>query len=277
MKKIYLFIITALFLYVITAACKKDKNDTDGDPVASFPKIDSVIDYQYNYIGDIAIYKYDSKGRVVRILYKDGSSDSLIYSDTQVLWKYYWPGGSLDAIDTYMLNSKGLATMVIFDSGKKERSSAVNLPKRMNFNSNTSSLSQLLREYDANGYMVKETYYIFTSSADTATYWYTIKNGNINGINGISTNQSNPYSITETFSYYTDKQNTIGDQNSGIAFLGKQNNNLVKTLLYNLNNYSPPDTLQYWYKFDSKNRVIMSYSSLTLGSYVDSTRYTYKN
>jgi hypothetical protein len=91
------------------------------------------------------------------------------------------------------------------------------------------------------------------------------------------TNPEYYQTVTETISYYTDKQNTIGDENNGIAFLGKQNNNLYKTIIYNEGSYYPPDSAHYWYKFDSRNRVIMRYLSSTLALYVDSTRYTYKD
>jgi len=277
MKKLFMFIITALFLCVLAAACKKDKNDTDGTPIETYAKLDSVIDYSTGYISDITIYKYDSKGRVERILYKDGSFDSLISSSVQVLWKPYWPNGSLDYVDVFVLDSRGLAITVNPYSKALNKSAVIHMRERLDFKHKKSGPAESLREYDANKYLTKETECNYYYEGDTLKYLYTITNGNVSNMYMTLTDQYNPYVITETFFYYTDKKNTIGDQNRGITFLGKQNNNLLKTLIYDEGSYYTPDTIQYNYKFDAKNRVVMLYVHLESGNYIDSTRYTYKD
>ena len=65
--------------------------------------------------------------------------------------------------------------------------------------------------------------------------------------------------------YYLDKINTIGNDNRGMPFMGKDSKNLVKTVKYTgttVNTVSKrkrsTSDYSYTYEFDSKNRVIKS-------------------
>ena len=70
---------------------------------------------------------------------------------------------------------------------------------------------------------------------------------------------------TTTYEYYLDKINTIGNDNRGMPFMGKDSKNLVKTVKYTgttVNTVSKrkrsTSDYSYTYEFDSKNRVIKS-------------------
>jgi hypothetical protein len=98
--------------------------------------------------------------------------------------------------------------------------------------------------YNENGYMVHQFY-------DTNNEWtITILNGN----------RSRAIRIVSGYLSYSDysynqKNNTIGNENNGMGFEGKQNINLTsKEIYYKLCYF--PDTIYHSYDFDIKDRVV---------------------
>jgi hypothetical protein len=109
--------------------------------------------------------------------------------------------------------------------------------------------------------------YDFGSGQETVTY--TISNGNKVGSSDAIIGQT----MTSTSQFYTDKNNTVGFQNLGITFLGKQDLNLIQSTTDSFS--GSPVTHTYTYQYDSGNRVINS-TITTPGFSATSTSYTYK-
>lgn len=143
---------------------------------------------------------------------------------------------SQDSKDTmlYKLNSKGLAISVT---------------------------DYLYYEYDENGYLIH--WYIDVTNA-----------GFISILNGNMSSGKRIYSDDTTFYIYefSQKNNTIGNENKGMSFLGKQNINLTSKQI-SLKNSEPPDTVYYSYEFDIKGRVVKQIENQAGKTHI--TMYTY--
>ena len=102
----------------------------------------------------------------------------------------------------------------------------------------------IYNEYDENGYLIH--WYIDDKNAS----FISILNGNMSSVKRI-------YSADTTFSTYeySQKNNTIGYENMGMSFLGKQNINLTSKQIYHKNS-DLPDTAYFSYEFDNKDRVV---------------------
>ncbi len=272
MKKLYTIIIIALFLCSTIAGCKKS---TNAAPPDSIPQILSETYYYSGGQGEVVLYQYDGNGRNIKQTDSNsGAFDTLVYSNSTVLRKSYSSAGTLQQTDTYILNSKGLAISYTYGSTKQNKACIgripyiYHMPGLMSFPQETSYTDTY--EYDANGYMVKQTWY---SSGDTTIMSFQYTNGNRSSY----TYSSSSNSETVKVAYLLNKQNTIGQYNSGIFFLGKQDRNLPGTISvqYYYQGTCYYDTVQCSYQYDNKNRVIKQFN--LSGSYSDSTSYTYKN
>ncbi len=94
------------------------------------------------------------------------------------------------------------------------------------------------REYDSDGRAVSEMEY-------TQNISYAYDGDNLSERH--STSMS--FSSVIQYTYYTDKENTIGNQNMGQPYLGKQNKNLVQTI------NGVASMFQYTYDFYSNGNV----------------------
>jgi len=165
-----------------------------------------------NYSSIINTYEYDSKWRLIKV-----GNVTYEYTNSSVIEKTYSNG--VYFTNTYTLNSKGLATKLT---------------------SYTGSVSNF--EYNADGYLIKS---VSTYNGNTSITTNTISNGNIVS----STVQAFSQTNTISYGYYTEYINSIGAESMGMAFLGKQNKNLQKSLT--ISGY----TTTYTYTMDAKNRV----------------------
>lgn len=127
-----------------------------------------------------------------------------------------------------VLNSNGLVTTGIIRSLKTGEQGTINC------------------KYDENGFLVYKK-----ESSNSGNTWevhaYTIQDGNIVKE---EISYSSGYISKRTYSYYMDKLNTIGPENMGVTFYGKQSKNLIKS------ERRDGETMSYIYEFDSKNRVV---------------------
>ena len=119
----------------------------------------------------------------------------------------------------------------------------------------TPSIGHYIWEYDSEGYLLSQSESWPSLGTQHDIYSYTCWNndkiasdevdvyGNKTG-GGITTNE-----------FYVEKLNTVGNENIGIAYFGKQNNCLIKTSYVTFQGNI--DTLAYYtYEFDSIGRVI---------------------
>ncbi|MBL7933438.1 MAG: hypothetical protein JNL60_16145 [Bacteroidia bacterium] len=223
----YSRIILGVFLIsVLFFACKKKNKETEAEiPVTTTGTVSQPVIYKVK-TEEIAIpgltityeYKYDSQGRVVRINRSTGIYETFEWSPGKCI-KTEFSTSYPDPreIVEFTLDSLGLCFSAARDS------------------------VFTYYKYDADGY---KTWEIISGPNFESSY--EILNGNV-----ITTNSDVGNSTTE---YFLDKNNTIGNLNKGMSFLGKQNKNLRKTITHIV---SGPDWLtNFVYEFDSKNRVV---------------------
>lgn len=221
---ILLALVAILFSF---SACKDDANV---EPLLSNPSmlIKSAIRYQDGKVTSTTTFEYDNVGRVTKITTNPNFYEKYNYvSDTMILVQSYNNEYNYST-DTLLLDSRGL---VVADNHKRTF------------------------EYNTEGYLVKST----TMSDPVTLSNYEVWDGNILG------STEHQYYLTDTteiqfvytHEYLTTASNTIGIENAGKPFYGKQNKNLVsKTHLKRI--YSDSDLeydFTYSYQFDRYHRV----------------------
>lgn len=224
-----LHIFQVFFLLVFLLACSKSQHEIDfpcltySEPVY---RIKEIVETKGTELLK-STYYYDSLNRLQR------RCDSGAYYQT-VIWKY-----TLDKVLLLRQDS----TIIYF----------------LNIDSNeyaiTPSTGHYLWEYNSEGYLVKQTESWTELGTQIRNYEYGCWN-NVKISSGGYDTQGNPIGggIT-TNEFYNDKINTIGNENIGIKYWGKQNNCLTKCITSTYKERI--DTLAlHSYEFDSLNRVI---------------------
>jgi hypothetical protein len=228
MKKL---ILSATVLAMVFVGCKKEdtnKTNTTSNSVASTPKI--LKEYEYNILNDSIIL------------------------DSSII--------------TYSYDNKGrLATKKEDNYTESYTYVSANLinVSRLYYKNDVSIDSW---EYsiilDSKGLAIKH----YVSEKDTLFLYFTPEGflkGNKNG-NVLEVLDGNVLKEgTTTYEYYLDKINTIGNDNRGMSFMGKDSKNLVKTVKYTGTTVNTVNEMKrstsdysYTYEFDSKNRVVKS-------------------
>lgn len=217
-----------LSLFITFSACKDNDDDPDNNTI---PKIKTMAFYVESKLSLLSTYTYDTEGR---ILSENREGDSF-----EVLIQYAWLPGKVivkyDAPDweeniqndTLLLNEKGLQV-------------------------SESSLYPV--EYDAQGYLIKRTVFY-----NKVPYLHTfqIENGNTVRWN-ISTGKDFEIISTEYVNeFLPNSVNTIGNENMGISFYGKQDKNLMAKSTYISHEASGinPITVHHIYESDARGRV----------------------
>jgi len=124
-------------------------------------------------------------------------------------------------------------------------------------------------EYDSDGFL------IHSSLIDCSDHNYEIADCNtfktsVVGHEEVDSLDSQPIIYTITYQFFETTANTIGFENRGMSWMGKQNKNLAAAgiMIYNHSSLEPRELI-YTYQYDSKKRVIKQ----THGS--SFTTYTY--
>jgi len=172
------------------------------------------------------------------------TSDSLVhnyeYYPEMVVEKVFYANNIKYGRTVYYLNSAGMATSET-DIGYSQNGD--------------SSVAQSVTYKYIDGYMTEKKTYLH---GDTATWiamnWQYLSGNNSSMSLGLSLWGSG--NVTETYDFYTNSVNTIGNSNSGKLFLGKSSKNLIKS---SLTNNLPPKSGTYTYNFDLMNRVIQQF------------------
>jgi len=166
-------------------------------------------------------YIYDSQGRV--------SSISTVYLPAGVTTLTTFTYNNNQIIETressiyiYTLNSSGYVTLR-FDSAY-----------------GASYSSTVAYTYDASGHRLSAALANSTSGVYFTRYY------GWDGDNMTTSTENGSY----TYTYLTDKANTIGNANVGMSFYGKDSKNLINTSV------NSGSTTTYFYDYDSQNRVI---------------------
>lgn len=233
---------TSIFALIFMAgilclgSCKKD--DSNSNNTSGVAKIHSTNYYTNGVLYHTSTLEYNSSGKAVKLTSTDGSFVTLTYGTNSVVVTYYDSVGATPDVTTYTLNNNGLA---ISETGTFKKGSGKSILSR-HFKLSSKGTYVVTYAYDNNNYKIQE---IFTESGNSDTTSYTISNGNT-----ISTITS---WYTSTNQFLTDKTNTIGFENMGISFWGKQDKNLISS---NTTDYGTgPQTDTYTYEYDSNGRV----------------------
>lgn len=118
----------------------------------------------------------------------------------------------------------------------------------------TPSMGHYLWEYDSVGYLLSQTESWPTLGTKHDSYTYTCWNNDKITSDGVDVYGNKIGGGITTNEFYADKLNTVGNENIGISYFGKQNNCLIKTSYVTFQGNI--DTLAYYtYEFDSTGRV----------------------
>jgi len=224
-------LISILLLSGICLSCNKNNDSENSCLPYSKPvfRIKEILTDENNKLFK-SEYKYDS---LYRIVHRKDSGEYIF----EVHWKYEIDKVYLSEYDSFVfqthdLDSKGYAVRTITQY----------------------TLVNNTREYDPSGYLLKET----SSSPQTGTivkdYFYDCRNNVSISESHAVYGSPTPTGVVKINEYYTGQLNTIGNENMGIAYYGKQNNCLLKIAI--IQNQTEIDTTGvYSYEFDSVKRV----------------------
>jgi len=259
MKKSNYFIpITIMIVIIFMSSCKKD--NTNGKPYNPFAKIQTITTNYNGFPESIETFQYDYLGRVVKDMMNDSSYITYEYSNSMITEKQFSNNNTLTALIALSLNSNGYVTSGTINLyGNKKKSGTNRIKLGTNLISTCSG--SFNATYDNNGYLIYVGW-IEEDSTKTIFYKGTSKYTIFNE-NTISLTTSDIYttdSLIQTEQYtFKDTSNTIGLENQGIFFLGKQNKNLTSTYTFITNdvtnNYTSTNNYTDTYEYDSKGRV----------------------
>ena len=200
--------------------------------------------------GDFYGLTYDSLGRILT---------SHNFGDAY--WEYRYTGnlvikelinhGKVDSpIDTFKLDDRGLAV-------------------QENYNDNGwPNVNEF--SYDKDGFLIQTRFLLDGNCIGTAKW--IISDGN--QIKSSYIDDNNTIRSTVYYSYYMDKLNTLGNENDGIAYRGRDSKNLIKERV-EIYNGGDTSVLLYQYQFDDKERVVQKVVHQKNGELKDSLTYIY--
>jgi len=239
---------SVIFISTIILGCNKDKPSGPDKEVSSFRKVISVT----NNYGNNTTYLYESDGNLSKQIENKGIGFGNTYSNTSTF--------------TY---SKDTIKVVIVNSGNVDSNTPGNTTVQLRiinaqgyitktaFIENGALNHIYYYEYDNDGYCTKMTY-----GSEISTYIYS--GGNL--ISSIYTVGTDVYKYT--YEYY-DKENSLSQDHFGMKFWGKDNRNLLKTVIYN----TKFAVLKYYYEFDQYAYVSKRIASGDISSW---ETYIYK-
>lgn len=215
-----------LAIMLVGTACLFSCSKDDNDNLPGIPMISSISMGRYPSPNPIKL-SYNSENKLVSYSLENTVEHSYTYGNGTVTREIFGFVGQVLAIDVYTLNNKGQAI------------SSVTYADEIGIGEST----RTTYEYDENGYMTRKVVVAYPN--DSAITIYTVLDGNVIS----ETCSGKSYAYSYTYDYYYDKSNTIGDENQGIYFLGKQSVNLVRKII------SDADVRTFTYEFDEKGRV----------------------
>jgi YD repeat-containing protein len=195
-------------------------------------------------------YFYNPDGQIARVHDSKGNNTSYEYLKGKILRKYYDVVKGLSFVDILSLNENRLVISIT--------------------SNNPASITEK-RDFNQGHYLVQTTLYDkMDRISGVLTYEY--QNGNL--ISSIATDTSGSKIATNTYQYYTDQTNTIGDDNIGEGFVGSSSKNPLKSEMSQLVNL-PPVYYYYSYYYDEKGRIKIKVGYKDSGEMTDSISYTY--
>lgn len=226
-----------LGIFMMFFSCNEKDTTEEIIPLA-FPKIKSVTYYENNRVQLINSFEYDSLGRCAKM-----ATTTVNNTDNTSFTRYntyrYTPGKVLVNRIYDEFNHSGQDTIFLNEQGLRIKTA----------NGNE------VREYDANGFLLQRKE--FKPVAVTEVYSFEVSNENtVKIIDTIELTTDTTVSSTVYYTFIPNSVNTIGSQNMGFYFEGKQNKNLVKDYHTDIL-YRDPALYRdsYSYEYDAKGRV----------------------
>ena len=232
MKKIANQIPLILLSVFFFTACKKSDLPEAPQPIGEIatvkPQATVISRVKSRKIGtEITNFTYDGYGRQNQAssnennsyIYQNGNSSikATVYLNNGILYQQY----------LYLLNSKGLA----------EKKDGGGYYTNYTYNAKKNLVNELT----------------VTGDGATTEVIYTYSQGNITEI---KTFYGNIHSQTRTFTYYTDKINSLDNEAFGQSYLGLASKNLVKSMILTSAAGVVLNTQTYEYEFDGQGRVV---------------------
>jgi len=250
-----LSIVSFLIFVLFFCSCKKNTdNPVPSNPAASFVKSMVMTDTSGRFLASMS-FQYDSNGKLTRMIVDNPpDNDSLIhlfeYYPSMVIEKIFYTNNDKYGRTVYSLNAGGLAVSAT-ETG---------------YSHNGDSSVAMTTDYKyIDGYLTEKKDCLFGDTATWMLYRWQITNGNnISMALGLSAWGGG--FVTESYAFYPNSVNTMGNTNTGRLFLGKSNAGLIKS---SVTNSSSPDSGTYSYSFDSMDRVIEEFirgKGLTAGN-----------
>lgn len=212
-----------LFLLAIFFSCDK----SDDNPAHKIPRI-KTITHGTSPNSDKEFYEYDSMGRVISITITGHTPGhtQYVYLENKIVRM----SDSFIQLDTLYLNNKGLVMREMFGS--------------------------TTYEYDANGYCNHSIFYNSDGKIGME-YQSQVSDGNQTVLEIWETfNKQLVHSTTREYEFLPNSVNTIGEENKGITFYGKQDKNLLSVETERNTGSESSDQRHYSYQIDAKNRVV---------------------
>lgn len=222
MNKKVLFL-ALLSLTITFSACNKDEEE-ESNPAFSIPRIKSMTTVDKDGLISMNSFEYDNLGRLTKQTQYDGeykSYDTYSYEPNKIT--FFWNSDNgLKLPDYYLLNAKGLVTEHLWGSAV----------------------------YSEAGYLVQ-----YLAKIDSMLTTNTITDGNT--VKSIQFRKATDKKTTTTYTFNT-KINTIGNENKGMAWMGKQDVNLCIKEHISIHDQQQisEETYNYSYEIDKHNRVI---------------------
>lgn len=231
-----------LILFIAFSACKKTLEDEIKYPGTRIKK--TSLYYQGNKTVETN-YQYDATGRVIKESVSDNQTIEYSYLPGKVIMKAYLP---------YHTGEIPTSTMLLNDKGMQ-----------------TSNLPSTTILYDEDGYLLEMTLLV---NNIPNSHTFKIENGNTVMWTLRTGNHLENIAYDHIYEFLPNSTNTIGYENMGMAFNGKQDVNLVskETIVTHHSGGTSKSTINYLYELDAKNRVVKKSTVEEPDNY---TLYTY--
>lgn len=242
-NKVNLLVLFFLSTAFFISGCKKDKT-------IPTPKIKTITTG-----ATTNTYQYDAQGRIARITQSGVTGyTSYEYKGSDSLIIYSFNGTDSSRYKSCAL-SNGLVSV-----------------ESLLLSTNTYT-------YNGNGYPIySATNSIFTTTNDT----FNIVNNNVSKHRSYTSGFIGFSSVEQSYTYLTDKTNSVNNTSMGMSFLGKSNANPVDVELYYsyVSNIVPPATItnktyKYTYEFDANGWITKMTKTDVAASTSEVTTYTY--
>lgn len=234
-----------LSLFITFGACKDADDDPDNNTI---PKIKTMAIYDDGRRSLLSTYTYDAEGRI--------ASENREGNSAEIFIQYAWlPGKVIVKYDVYgWMEKVPNDTLFLNDKGLQISESPL-YPV----------------EYDAQGYLVKKAVFI---NKVPWLHTFQIENGNTVRWN-ISVGEDIENIRSEHINEFLHNSvNTIGNENMGMTFFGKQDKNLMAKSTYISHQASgiDPIIVHHIYESDARGRVAKQSTTEDPGFY---TLFTY--